>query len=467
MPTAHTHGPDSVAIVGAGVTGLTAAFRLQQRGIASVVYEAAARPGGPVHTTHQNGYVAEDGPNTLLETSPKLRQLIRDIGLESECLTSDPGANKRYIVRAGRLLDVPESLFGWVRTPLFSFGAKLGVLAETLRPRGRADVEESVADFVRRRLGSEFLDYAINPFVGGVYAGNPEKLSLREAFPKLMKVEQRYRSLFIGQFRGARELKRSGETPKDRAPKLSFKNGLGSLVTALADRLGPNLQLSSPVCGLRRTGAGWEVEFETGGQRQRRTHAAVLLAAPAHRLARIPIDAGSDVSLDWMSGIHYAAVTVLVLGFRRADVAHPLDGFGALIPEVEKQAILGCIFNSSLFPNRAPSGHVTLTCYLGGSRSPELAAAPLETQLAVTREALGRLLGVKGEPTFVHRCVHLQAIPQYLLGFGAFRARMTQLEKQAPGLRLAGHFRNGIALTDCLLAGLQVAEEMAAAKTSP
>jgi oxygen-dependent protoporphyrinogen oxidase len=450
-----------VAIVGGGVTGLTAAFRLRQRGIPSVVYESGSRPGGPVHTTERDGYLAEDGPNTLLETSPKLRQLIDDVGLKDQCLTSDPAANKRYIVRGGRLLAVPDSLPGWMTTPLFSFGAKLNVLGELLRPRGRADVEETVAGFVRRRLGQEFLDYAINPFVGGVYAGNPERLSLREAFPKLHQVETRYRSLFLGQMLGARERRRSGETPKDRAPKLSFRHGLGSLVTALATQLGDALQLNAPVEAIRRHAGGWQVTVNRQGRHETAEHSAVLLAAPAYRLAGIQLDAGNDASLSWLGDIHYAAVTVLVLGFRREDVAHPLDGFGALIPEVEKQAILGAIFSSSLFPGRAPAGHVTLTCYLGGSRSPEMALASEEVQLAATREALGRLLGVRGEPSFLHRTVHRLAIPQYLLGFGDFRARMTKLERQAPGLRLAGHFRNGIALTDCLMAALQVAEEIA------
>ncbi len=465
MSSASPNASALVAIVGGGVTGLTAAFRLRQRGIPSVVYESGPRPGGPVHTTERDGYLAEDGPNTLLETSPKLRQLIDDVGLKDQCLTSDPAANRRYIVRGGRLLAVPDSLPGWMTTPLFSFGAKLNVLGELLRPRGRADVEETVAGFVRRRLGQEFLDYAINPFVGGVYAGSPERLSLREAFPKLHQVETRYRSLFLGQMLGARERRRSGETPKDRAPKLSFRHGLGSLVTALATQLGDALQFNAPVDAIRRHAGGWQVTVNRQGRHETAEHSAVLLAAPAHRLAGIQLDAGNDAgndaSLAWLGDIHYAAVTVLVLGFRREDVAHPLDGFGALIPEVEKQAILGAIFSSSLFPGRAPAGHVTLTCYLGGSRSPEMALASEEVQLAATRKALGRLLGVRGEPTFLHRTVHRLAIPQYLLGFGDFRARMTKLEQQAPGLRLAGHFRHGIALTDCLMAALNVAEEMA------
>lgn len=467
MDTTSSTKPSTIAIVGAGVTGLTAAFRLRQLGVATVIHEAAARPGGPVHTTQRDSYMAEDGPNTLLETSPRIRALIKDAGLEADCVTSHPEASRRYIVRGGRPLAVPDSLPGWVATPLFSFGAKLNVLAELLRPRGRRDIEETVAQFVCRRLGTEFLDYAINPFVGGVYAGDPKRLSVREAFPKLIQVEDRYRSLFVGQFLGAKERKKSGETPKDRAPKLSFRNGLGSLPAALAERMGDAVKLGSKVEGIRRTSGGWRVESMRNGVRESAEHAAVLLAAPAHALASIEFQGAPGDSLSWMKDIHYAAVTVLVLGFRRSDVSHPLDGFGVLIPEVESEPILGCIFNSSLFSGRAPDGHVTLTCYLGGSRSPAMATAPLEKQLEAAREALGRLLGVRGEPTFVHRCQHTRAIPQYNLGFGEMRARMKRLEEANPGLRLAGHFRNGIALTDCLLAGLQVADEMARSQPTP
>jgi oxygen-dependent protoporphyrinogen oxidase len=462
-PASETHPKDarSIAIVGGGVTGLTAAFRFRQLGVPCVIYESGERPGGPVHSRERDGYLAEDGPNTLLETTPKVRRLIEDLRLAGECLTSDPAASRRYIVRGGRLVAVPDSLPGWISTPLFSLKAKLEVAAEILRPRGPAGIEESVADFVRRRLGSEFLDYAINPFVGGVYAGDPELLSLKEAFPRLLQVEQRHRSLFLGQMLGARERRRSGETPKDRAPKLSFRHGLGSLVQALADSAGTSLRLRSAVQSVRRTGNGWEVEVVQEGQERRIRHAGVLLAAPAHWLAQIRLEGAPEESLDWMRDIQYAPVTVLVLGFRRGDVRHPLDGFGALVPAVERESILGCIFNSSLFPHRATEDHVTLTCYLGGSRSPELANAEPDIQLKLALRALERLVGLGGAPTFVQRCHHERAIPQYTLGFGAHRARMTRLEQQAPRLRLAGHFRNGIALTDCLLAGLQVAEEMA------
>jgi oxygen-dependent protoporphyrinogen oxidase len=178
-----------------------------------------------------------------------------------------------------------------------------------------------------------------------------------------------------------------------------------------------------------------------------------LLAAPAHRLAQLRWESPDHSSLAWLDKIQYAPVTALVLGFRREDVSHPLDGFGVLVPAVEKLPILGAIFNSSLFPHRAPEGHVTLTCYLGGTRDPQLALAPYAEQLESTLGALRSLLGVHGTPTFIHHTVHTRGIPQYNLGFGQFRERMRTLEESNPGLIFAGHFRNGISLSDCVIAG--------------
>ncbi len=455
----------TVAIVGAGITGLTAAFHLARLGVGSVVYEAGSRAGGPVHSVLRDGYLAEDGPNTLLETAPEIPALIRDLGLADQCLHANPAAANRYIVRDGIPKPIPGTLAGWLTTDLFSLPAKIRVLGDLVIPRRREDApEESVADFVRRRLGSEFLDYAINPLVAGIYAGDPERLSVTQAFPRLDAVERRHRSLFLGQVLGARERKRSGQIPRANAPKLSFVHGLGTLVSGLLRAVGDRVEYDSPVTALSRHTHGWEVESGSGSGQgaRRRRHRAVLLAAPAHRLARIAFADGAGNSLDWFSGIVHAPVTALVFGFRREEVAHSLDGFGVLVPEREPFPILGAIFNSSLFPGRAPEGHVTLTCYVGGSRNPDLALAPADQQCPLVLDALNRLLGVRGRPTFVHRCVHALGIPQYNLGFGVYRKRMQQMEESAPGLRFAGNFRDGISMGDCLVAGLRVAQNLAA-----
>ncbi|MGE3310397.1 MAG: protoporphyrinogen oxidase [Limisphaerales bacterium] len=450
---------NTVAILGAGVTGLVAAHRLQRLGIPVTVYEAADRPGGVVQTFRQDGYLAESGPNTLLETSPRIRELLVDLGLDKQVLESNPAANRRYLVRNGRPSPLPDSLRGWLATDLFSLTAKFRILGDLVQPRCAPDHEENLATFVVRRLGREFLDRAINPFVAGVYAGDPERLSVREAFPRLHAVEQKYGSLLVGQVLGARERRRRGEIPRANAPKLSFPDGLGSFVHALHQSLGDAVHLDTEVTSLGAahpgsdTSAGWVVTSRCRGETTTRPHRAILLAAPAHRLARLTWTGPDRNDLAWLDDIEYAPVSALVLGFRREDVEHPLDGFGVLVPAIEKIPILGALFSSSLFPHRAPPGHVTLTCYLGGTRKPDLALAPLQSQLESTLAALRTLLGVRGSPTFVHHTVHARGIPQYNLGFRRFRDRMTALESAHPGLVFAGHFRNGISLGDCVVAG--------------
>jgi oxygen-dependent protoporphyrinogen oxidase len=228
----------SVAIIGAGITGLTAAFYLKRKGIPVTVYEASGRVGGVIQSLRQDGWLAEFGPNTLLETSPKIGQLVRDAGLQSRRLDPDPKAEARYVVRYQRPIAMPGSPLGFFTTKLFTAGAKLAVLREPFVPRRRDGVEESIAQFVVRRLNQEFLDQAIDALVAGIYAGDPHQLSLTHAFPKLKALEDNYGSLIKGQIFGARDRKKSGEVAKDRAPKFSFDEGLQVLPDTLAAQLG-------------------------------------------------------------------------------------------------------------------------------------------------------------------------------------------------------------------------------------
>jgi oxygen-dependent protoporphyrinogen oxidase len=441
---------DSIAIIGGGITGLTAAFRLRQMDHRVTVYEASSRLGGVIRSFEKNGYLAEFGPNTVLETSPRIAALIRDLGLESRKLYSDPAAANRYLVRGKRLVNLPSSPLAFLSTPLFSWSAKLRLLREPfIRPLD-ADAEESLATFVRRRIGQEFLDYAINPFVAGVYAGDPARLSVKHAFPKLHALEQKYGSLIKGQILGAGERRRRAEVSKQNAPKFSFPHGLQELIDALGDHLEGSIRLQSRVDRLRREGDRWCLTVQ--GQREVARHRAVLLAAPAYRLAEIELE-GVEGSLASLGEIHYPPVASVVLGFRREDVAHPLDGFGVLIPEIERFQILGTIFSSSLFPHRAPPGHVTLTSYVGGTRSPELASRTAAELAALVTGDLRILLGVHGEPTFCHHVYYPRAIPQYEVGYDRFKRHMSHLEQRAPGLFFAGHYRDGISLGDSMTSG--------------
>jgi len=451
----------SVAIIGAGITGLTAAFYLKRLGIDVTVYESSDRVGGVIQSLRQDGYLAEFGPNTILETSPKIGQLVSDAGLCCRRLNPDPRAEARYVVRYRRPIEMPGSPTGFMTTELFSLKAKLAVLREPFVPRRTDDKEESIAEFVVRRLGKEFLDHAIDALVAGVYAGDPYKLSVPQAFPKLKQLEDRYGSLIKGQILGARERKKRGEIAKDRAPKFSFDAGLQVLPETLAEQLGESLRLRSTVVRLSETASGWSVELREQGETRRAEHSAIVYCGTAYRLAELNVEAARPLKLQTFAEIRYPPVASVVLGFRREDVAHPCQGFGMLIPRVEGFKILGTIFSSALFPNRAPAGHLTLTSYVGGERYPELASLLPDQLFAITCEDLRVLLGVRGKPTFQHSVYYPKAIPQYVVGYGKYRNLMNEIEVNAPGLFLAGHFRDGISLSDSIVSGCSVADRVA------
>lgn len=444
---------NSIAIIGGGITGLTAAFHLQRRGLAVTLYEAGPRVGGVIQSVRRDGYLAEFGPNTVLETSPKIGALIRDLGLEGRRLYSNPAAEKRYIVRGGRPVPLPGSPAAFLGTRLFSTAAKLRLLREPFVRRAAPAREESLGAFVRRRIGREFLDYAINPFVAGVYAGDPDRLSVEHAFPKLHALEQRYGSLLVGQFLGARERRRRAETSKQDAKKISFDDGLQVLIDALQRSLAGAVRLNSPVVRLRRAGGGWEVAARDADGEHVGRHASVIFAGPAYKLPGIHLESDHYLNGSALAQIQYPPVSSLVLGFRRDQVAHPLDGFGMLIPEVEGFNILGTLFTSSLFPGRAPAGHVTLTSYIGGTRAPGLAGLPTGRLVELALGDLRAILGVRGEPAFFHHAFFSRAIPQYEVGYGRFKTVMNDIESRSPGLFLAGHFRDGVSLGDSIVAG--------------
>jgi oxygen-dependent protoporphyrinogen oxidase len=496
----------SVAIIGAGITGLTVAFYLKRRGVPVTVYEADSRAGGVIQSLQRDGYLAEFGPNTLLETSPKITQFVRDAGLQSRRLDPDPRAEARYVVRYKRPIALPGSSLGFFTTKLFTAKAKLAVLREPFVPRRRDGQEESIAEFVKRRLNQEFLDHAIDALVAGIYAGDPYKLSLAQAFPRLKALEDKYGSLIRGQIFGARERKRRGEIAKDRAPKFSFDAGLQVLPDTLAAQLGDALKLNTAVTKITQTSGGWVLTLsegrvsraplaanEIGGSQSsplrketQAEHRAVVYCGTAYKLAGLKVESGAPstssarigdrnalnrcsalqpnaqgLDLSPFSEIRYPPVASVVLGFRREDVAHPCEGYGLLIPKIEGFKILGTIFSSSLFPNRAPAGHLTLTSYIGGERYPELALLPAEKLCDLTCADLRVLLGVTGKPVFSHYVLYPKAIPQYNLGYGRYRELLNEIEAKAPGLFFAGHYRDGVSLSDSIVSGINTAERVA------
>jgi oxygen-dependent protoporphyrinogen oxidase len=458
MSSASSVVKKGIAIVGGGVTGLTTAWRLHARGHRVTVFEQTDRLGGAVTTLARAGWLIESGPNSLLE-SPQFDALVTDLGLEAERRYAAPAAKNRYIVRAGRLVPVPMAPHRILTTPLFSLRTKLRFLTEPFtRPRVRpADV--SLAAFGRDHFGQEVVDYAINPLVAGIYAGDPETLSTKYAFPKLWEIEQMQGSLIRGQIAAMRQRRARGEKPATRI--VSFARGLQTLPAALAARLPAGaIRTRTAVISLS-PGQPWKLVSRRDGLAATDEFDAVVLALPAAALASLPIGRAGGNPLTALGLVDYPPVASLFLGFRREQVAHPLDGFGALVPAVEHRSILGVLFSSTLFPDRAPAGHVALTVYVGGTRQPELARLAPDALRQRVLVDLRDLLGVTGEPVFAHAAFWPLAIPQYNLGYERFLEAMTKAEAQHAGLFIGGHVRDGISVANCIAAGQRLADAAA------
>ena len=449
-----------VIVVGGGISGLASAWRLQQRGAHVVLLEAAPRAGGAIGSSREQGCLLESGPNSALETTPLIDPLLNELGIAGERIETNAAARNRYILRHGKLIALPLSPPAFFATRLFSSRAKLRLLCEPFIGRGAQDAEETVADFVRRRLGTELLDYAINPFVGGVYAGNPATLSVSAAFPRLHELEQQHGSLIRGQLAGARERARNPEKSKQSAPMFAFREGMQTLTDAIAQRLARVELATEAVSVVPRDGSYVVAASNANGTREFRAR-ATLLATPAYAAARLvaPFAAAAAAAL---AAVSYPPVAVAFSVYRRSAIAHALDGFGVLIPECERRKILGTIFSSTLFANRAPGGLVLLTSFVGGTRQPELAQRDEAAIADLVQSELAAVLGASADPEFVRVKRWPRAIPQYTLGHAGRMAQVAAAERNFPGLFFCANYRGGISIGDCIKSADRAANQVAA-----
>lgn len=448
----------AVAVIGAGLTGLTTAYRLKQRGNRVVVYEASDRIGGSIKSVRRDGYLAELGPSSLAAPAPPVTALLTDLGLDASRLTASSAARHRYIVRKGRLTRLPMSPAELLTSRLLSNGAKLAIFGEPLVDAGDSPQEESIAAFVRRRFNQEVLDYIVNPFIAGVFAGDPEQLSVRHATPKLHALERTHGSVMKALVQMMRTQREGGHGAGGSGSVISFRGGLQELPDALGRELSNEIRLRAPVTQLRKGSRGWTVgaAFQTA-----ELFDAVVYAAPAHCLDEIDLDLVGSEKLSTLASIFHPPVAVVALGFRRDRLSHPLDGFGFLTPEVERKRVLGVVFSSSLFPDRAPEGHVLVNAFVGGTRDPDLVQADPQTLTARVLDDLRSLLGTSGEPSFRAVQVWPKAIPQYVLGYGRFKEIADDVERRNAGLVLAGTYRDGVALGDAIASAEQAAARVA------
>jgi oxygen-dependent protoporphyrinogen oxidase len=368
------------------------------------------------------------------------------------------------VIKGGRPVALPGSAAAFAATRLFSLGAKLRLFGEPFIAASPPELEETVADFVRRRLGREFLDYAIEPFVAGIYAGDPELLSVRAAFPKLHALEQRYGSLIKGQFLGARERKRRGEAAANSAKSFSFREGMQTLTDALARGV-RRIELGVRVTRLTRDADGtFRISAERGDERLERRARAVVLAVPAAEAARIVGEVAPEASRA-LAAIDYNPVAVVASAYRREDIAHALDGFGFLAPGKEQRKVLGTLFSTSMFEGRAGPGTVLLTTFVGGRRNPALAGARREQIEAAVYAEHAALLGAKAPPLWCEITRWPVAIPQYALGHLDRIAAVERAEAALPGLHFCSSYRGGVAVGDRIRNAHAIALSIAAPLT--
>jgi len=438
-----------IVIIGAGITGLATAHWLKKDGYNVTILESNSVVGGSMVTEKENGYLIDFGPNSGLETSPLIKTLVDDLEIKDKFIYANKAGNKRYILRDNILHVLPMGLKDFIKTKLFSTKAKLRLALEPFIGKSKDGFYQSISDFVTRRLGREFLDYAINPFVAGVFAGDPDKLSVKSAFPKLYRLEELYGGLIKGTIKGARERKKSGEKSKQNAAMFSFKDGMLSLPNALYSELQNDIILNAAVTSVIKDENIYKITFNNNGVETTLNADLVISTAPSYVASNIFGKMDSELS-NHLNNIYYPPVLVLYLGYDKKVIGHPLDGFGFLIPSKEKKKFLGALWSSVIFDDRAPDGKASFTLFVGGARSPELFSDDNKKLIDEVVQEFENLMRISGKHEFMKSKFWNNAIPQYNIGYIEHANYFAKFEECNKGILLGGNYTGGISVGDCI-----------------
>ena len=439
-----------VAIVGAGLTGLTTAFYLKKAGIDFTVFEKSDKPGGVIQTHHTNEFTFESGPNTGMLSRPEVAELLEDLKEDCTIEIADDSSKARWIWKKNRWVPLPSGLISGVSTPLFSFSDKMRLLAEPFRKKGD-NPNESLAQLVLRRMGKSFLDYAIDPFILGIYSGDPSQLVTQYAFPKLYRLEQDYGSFIGGSVKKAKEPK--SDRDKNATKEIfSVEGGLSNLIDALVKRTGKDhFLLNCQKLTFEKNKDGYYSNLT----KENFTH--VVSTTGSYELKNL-FPFIEKENLTAITQMNYSKVVQVSLGFKKWEGV-PLRAFGGLVPSIEKRRILGVLFISSFLKNKAPENGALLSVFLGGVRQPEIIDLSDAEISRITEEELTEMLKlIKFNPDMMRIFRYRYAIPQY--GFESEKKLkvISQLQEKYPGLVLSGNIRDGIGIADRINQGKTVAD---------
>lgn len=442
---------NKIAVVGSGITGLTTAYSLDKNGFEVSVFEKNSEPGGAIKTVQNGEWLTEYGPNTLLIRDRILADLFSELDLDDDIIVANREATKRYIVKNGELVSLPQSMLEAIGSPLLTTKSKLRLFKEPFFS-ANSNRDQSIAEFIERRFGRELLDYAVNPFVAGIFANRPEKLSLRHTLPKMAQLEENYGSVIWGAI--ASSSKKSSHEKMDRS-LISFKKGLQTLPFKLASAL-DSVHYNHKVTALEKRGEFWHIK---SNNKSYGPFNHIIINVPLYQVGEI-FKSITNHNYAFEKEVDYPKLSVLHLGFKKNDIQHKLDGFGFLVPEVENRSILGALFSSTLFEGRSPKDSHLLTVFVGGGREPKLAEMDTNKLVTIVENELKELIGLRGRNQFMDHVYWPKSIPAYHLGYDETLNQFNRFENEFSGLTMAGNFRNGISVPDCIKNGLKLADSL-------
>ncbi len=462
-------------VIGGGITGLATGYRLLREAnnrnihLTLTLLEAGNRVGGVIQTEHREGFIIEHGPDAFISTKPWAKALSEELGLTDKFIGTNPKVRQSFVVRKSRLIPVPEgfymmapgSFLPFIKSPIFSWGGKLRIALDLFISSRSDGTDESVADFVRRRLGKEAFERMAQPMIGGIYTSDAENLSLKATFPRFIEMEREHGSIIkalIAQKRKSSQTSRDTSGPR-YSLFLSFTDGMQTLVDALAENLSNNIRLQSPVTSIQKKESdsehnySWRVHLDTGEVLEADL---LCIALPAPQTVNILAQVSPQLS-DKLSTIPYSSSATVNLAFRREDVSHPLNGMGFVVPITEQRNMIGCSFSSVKFENRAPSDYVLLRAFVAESTYYIKGKPDSDELSSIVHKDLSELLGISAEPIFSVVSQHSQAMAQYHVGHQQLVSEIDELANGLNGIVLAGNAYHGIGIPDCIHSGEQAA----------